>query len=75
VLTLPSTAWQTRPARAAQYRELAAVAETEGKDAVIARLTGNSPPPVLAERFAELAASPEAPRRRFRTSPASCCRG
>jgi 3-oxoadipate enol-lactonase len=61
VLTLPSTAWQTRPAQAAQYRELAAVAETDGKDAVIAQLTGNSPPPVLAERFAELADSPEAP--------------
>jgi 3-oxoadipate enol-lactonase len=61
VLTLPSTAWQTRPAQAALYRELAAVAETDGKDAVIARLTGNSPPPVLAERFAELADSPEAP--------------
>lgn len=61
VLTLPSTAWQTRPAQAAQYRELAAVAEAEGKDAVIARLTGDSPPPVLAERFAELADSPEAP--------------
>ena len=71
VLTLPSTAWQTRPA---QYRELAA-AETDGKDAVIARLTGNSPPPVLAERFAELANSTKRPRRRFRTSPASCCRG
>ena len=61
VLTLPSTAWQTRPAQAAQYRELAHVAETDGKDAVIARLTGNSLPPVLAERFAELADSPEAP--------------
>jgi 3-oxoadipate enol-lactonase len=61
VLTLPSTAWQTRPAQAAQYRELAAVAEAEGKDTVIARLTGDSPPPVLAERFAELADSPEAP--------------
>ena len=61
VLTLPSTAWQTRPAQAVFYRELAAIAETDGKDAVIARLTGDSPPPVLAERFAELADSPEAP--------------
>jgi 3-oxoadipate enol-lactonase len=60
VLTLPSTAWQTRPAQAAFYRELAAVAETEGKDAVIARLTADPPPPVLAERFAELASSPQA---------------
>jgi 3-oxoadipate enol-lactonase len=74
VLTLPSTAWHTRPAQATQYRELAAVAETDGKDAVIERLIGNSAPPVLAERFAGRAASPEA-RRRFRTSPANCCRG
>jgi 3-oxoadipate enol-lactonase len=62
VLTLPSTAWQTRPAQAAQYRELAAVAETGGKDAVIDRLMGaGAPPPVLAERFAELADSPQEP--------------
>ena len=61
VLTLPSTAWQTRPAQAAQYRVLAATAETNGKDAVIALLAGGSLPPVLAERFAELDGSPEAP--------------
>jgi len=61
VLTMPSTAWQTRPAQSAQYRELAAVAETEGKDAVIERLTAGSLPPVLAERFAELDGSAEAP--------------
>lgn len=36
VLTLPSTAWQTRPAQAAQYRELTAVAETDAIQAPIA---------------------------------------
>lgn|SRR5690242_15887152 len=70
VLTLPSTAWQTRPAQAKQYLTLAEVAETQGKDEVTALLSSAPPPPVFAERFAELAESPEPPPAALPDNPA-----
>jgi pimeloyl-ACP methyl ester carboxylesterase len=61
VLMMPSTAWETRPAQAQFYRELADVAEAEGKAAVMTRFAEQAPAPILEERFAELAENPTAP--------------
>jgi pimeloyl-ACP methyl ester carboxylesterase len=44
-LMVPATAWETRPAQAANYRAAAALIETEGVDAFLAASRGIAPPP------------------------------
>lgn len=56
VLALPPTAWETRPAQAAVYRQMADLIDEKGWDA-LAEWMESSPiplPPVLAERGAPL---------------------
>jgi pimeloyl-ACP methyl ester carboxylesterase len=44
-LMVPATAWQTRPAQAANYRAAAEIIETQGVGAFIASARGSTPPP------------------------------
>ncbi|GAB6858614.1 alpha/beta fold hydrolase [Microbacterium xylanilyticum] len=44
-LTVPPTAWETRAAQAQNYRNDAALVESEGVDALVAAHRGGTPPP------------------------------
>jgi 3-oxoadipate enol-lactonase len=44
-LMVPATAWETRPAQAANYRVAAELIESVGVDAFLASASGGTPPP------------------------------